>query len=49
MSSGWGSGITFAFFVIIVAILWTEPKCREGFIPDLRFSSGWACVPGYKP
>jgi hypothetical protein len=49
VSSNWGSGIVIAIFVIITAIFWTEPKCLEGYIADLRFTSGWACVAGYKP
>jgi hypothetical protein len=34
--------------VILLAVILTEPVCREGFVASISFG-GWICVPGYKP
>jgi hypothetical protein len=34
--------------IIILAVILTEPVCREGFVASMSFG-GWVCVPGYKP
>jgi hypothetical protein len=34
--------------IILVAVILTEPVCREGFVASMSFG-GWVCVAGYKP
>jgi hypothetical protein len=34
--------------IILLAVILTEPVCREGYIASMSFT-GWVCVPGYKP
>ena len=34
--------------IILLAVVLTEPVCREGYIASISFD-GWICVPGYKP
>jgi hypothetical protein len=34
--------------IIVLAVILTEPVCREGFVASMSFG-GWVCVPGYKP
>lgn len=34
--------------IILLAVILTEPVCREGFVASMSFG-GWICVPGYKP
>jgi hypothetical protein len=34
--------------IIVLAVILTEPVCREGYIASMSFG-GWVCVPGYKP
>jgi hypothetical protein len=34
--------------IIVLAVILTEPVCREGYIASMSFT-GWVCIPGYKP
>jgi hypothetical protein len=34
--------------IILLAVILTEPICREGYIASMSFT-GWLCIPGYKP
>jgi hypothetical protein len=34
--------------IIVLAVILTEPVCREGYIASMSFD-GWVCVPGYRP
>jgi hypothetical protein len=34
--------------IIVLAVILTEPVCREGFVASMSFT-GWVCIPGYKP
>jgi hypothetical protein len=33
--------------IIVMAVILTEPVCREEYIASLSFT-GWICIPGYK-
>jgi hypothetical protein len=34
--------------IILLAVILTEPICREGYIASMSFT-GWLCIPEYKP
>jgi hypothetical protein len=34
--------------IILLAMILTEPVCREGYSASLSFN-GWVCIAGYKP
>ena len=34
--------------IVLLAVILTEPVCREGYIASMSFT-GWVCIPGYKP
>jgi hypothetical protein len=34
--------------IMLLAVILTEPVCREGYIASMALN-GWVCVPGYKP
>jgi hypothetical protein len=34
--------------IMLLAVILSEPLCREGYIASLSFT-GWICIRGYKP
>lgn len=30
-------------------VAWSKPDCRAGYVAVSGMTSGWVCVPGYKP
>jgi hypothetical protein len=48
MQSRWPFLAVIGGLIMLLAVILTEPVCREGSIASLSFS-GWVCFPGYKP
>jgi hypothetical protein len=48
MESRWAFLAVIGGLVILLAVILTEPVCREGFVASISVG-GWICVPGYKP
>jgi hypothetical protein len=48
MQSRWSLLAVIGGLIMLLAVILSEPLCREGYIASLSFT-GWICIPGYKP
>ncbi len=41
----------FVLWVVFMLVWWAHgfPECRAGYVATFDWTTGWACVPGYRP
>lgn len=43
------AGLATIGIVMVLYLQVVRPECKPGYVPQIAFTSGWYCTPGYFP